>query len=88
MLLRWWWGFWLAGGVFGLAANADAGTPDALRLQSHWLAFDEALTVAAAVLAILVVRQITRFQDIRAHAVVPWAVDQDALPSLPRLTTY
>lgn len=86
-LLGWWWGFWLASNLigWGLLRSSASETPADIRSQEGLSAFDEAISIGAAVFAILVVRQITRFQGIRARAAAPWAVDRAELPRLPSL---
>ena len=68
-LLIAWWLTWLGGSFIGYAtALAGDDTVDQLKAQVGIQMFSDAVTVVAAILAILVVRRIVRREDARAAA--------------------
>jgi ABC-type phosphate transport system permease subunit len=80
-LINWWWGIWILGGVLvflGPSARTDLFTTystNALRTDrvGIWSTeFGLAALVAAAVLAIVLVRRVTSLQDDSFKAVPAW----------------
>ncbi len=65
-LLPWWWALWVAGNIIGFAVafSNSLGTDAMLSSAAlRWELLSHPLTIGAGVLAILVVRRITRRQD-------------------------
>ena len=68
-LLLGWWLTWIGGNLIGTAAGrAGSDTIDGLRVQYMVSMAGDALSIVAAVLAILVIRRIVEREDVRATA--------------------
>jgi len=67
-LVGWWWGCWIVSNIANRAANrlsSDAETADQLFTAAKVEIVADALTIVAAVLAIMVIRGIDRRQEMR-----------------------
>jgi hypothetical protein len=97
-LINWWWGVWIFGGVC-LTLGDHSITHARVDLFSHttgslrdqrtgiwFVEFGLAALIVAAVLAILLVRAVSRMQDDNFTAVPAWNPDEDS-PSHPWATT-
>ena len=62
-LLGWWWGLWIVSDLLGLATRGFGADIVPTSTDLTWMLIGDALTIAAGVLAILVVRRITDRQD-------------------------
>jgi hypothetical protein len=68
-LLSWWWGFWVAANILTRIASRfsdSAETPEQLFLYSKLEIMASALTIGAAIFAIMVVRGIDKRQEARS----------------------
>lgn len=86
-LLKWWWGLWILGGVIGIAAlpGLDLNTIEGIQRASLATLLTDAAGLAAAILAIRVVRQTTARQGARARVlgVAPGVAGPDATSAGP-----
>jgi hypothetical protein len=66
-LLNWWWAAWLASGFLSISAIRNSDSLDDLEGAATAILLSDAATVAAGLLAYIVVRRITERQEDRAR---------------------
>jgi hypothetical protein len=81
-IISWWWAFWILSRIGGNVSNSLADNERAIKDGSFGFAviFASVLSVAAAVLAIQIVRNITQRQELRFRKL---GADNILLPPLP-----
>jgi hypothetical protein len=82
-VLGWWWAAWIVGGVLGqisVALVSDQPTIDELIASDRWAIASSGVSIAAAILAILIVRSVERRQ---ARLGAPPSISPPPLPPPP-----
>lgn len=76
-LVGWWWGFWIISTVLGRLSNRISSDVESLSgyWYTHWVDLGiQAMMIIAAILAILVVKNVTAMQEEKHRRIQLWVV--------------
>jgi hypothetical protein len=89
-VIGWWWAGWIVANVIGRIAFAsfrdDPDGVEPLLAGNRWLIGGEVVTIATAILAIMIVRRVTERQAVLPSALATPAIGTPPRPDLPGST--